>query len=84
MDTLRVDKSEKKLPHSYTDRGNGNCCQIFFWQAVWQYVPGALKTSLLLPHLLEIHVEIFMNEIMYAWDLLQNNPRERVIGTFCR
>lgn len=58
--------------------------KVSFGGAVWQYVPGALKMSSLLPHLLEIHVEIFMNEIMYAWDLLQNDPRERVIGTSCR
>lgn len=35
-----------------------------FWQAVGQYALQALKASMLLPYLLEICVEIFMNEMM--------------------
>lgn len=45
----------------------------FFWQAVWQCVLRALKMSMLLPYLLEIGVEIFMNEMMCVCDLLLSN-----------
>lgn len=47
--------------------------QNFFWQAVWQCVLRALKMCMVLPYLLEIGVEIFMNEMMYVCDLLLNN-----------
>ena len=60
-----------------------NCCKKF-WQAVWEYVPRALKTCVFLPYLLEIQVKIFMNEMMCHWDLVQNNTGERITGAFYR
>lgn len=56
----------------------------FFWQVVWQCVPRALKMSVLLPYLLEIGVEIFMNKMFYVCDLILNNCGGRIIGTLYR